>query len=384
MKSIPLAELKPGTFFSDNVYAARKYIVLCPELAVTTGLLKLLKRWEFNEVYTNGTRLSPDKNKAAAIDTAFDGLDPEEFLGEKDIDVIRLYFDFMQYSAAFFSGLTADSDIKTAKVKNLVMSAIKYIDVNINAFFKVTEYDYPVDNYLYTHAVNSVFRALALAKGLGLGRREMLPLGVSAFFHDVGMALIPKRIYLSRGAISIMDRDYIRKHALMGYDLLKNSGISEAVSCPALEHHERLDGSGYPYGIESSVSHINSRIIAVSCSFDAAVSDRPYKECLDPHAAIMDIIHKADSKYDSDVVAVLKKLLSLYPVGSFVQLSDGRTAIVAKANSDYPAMPVVKVLFDREHKALEHTEIVQIYEDGELSIARQLKKDELFGSLKQK
>ena len=142
-------------------------------------------------------------------------------------------------------------------------------------------------------------------------------------------------------------------HTLLGYRILKGFSAPENVALAALEHHERIDGSGYPRGLSAPKITDYALIIAVACSYDAMVSRRPFQPgTLDGHATIMDLAQKNRKQYDEKVLKALVYTLSVYPVGTAVLLSNNSKGIVVKTDPAKPRCPSVQVLLDPDGKKL--------------------------------
>ena len=109
------------------------------------------------------------------------------------------------------------------------------------------------------------------------------------------------------------------------------------------DHHERMDGSGYPRGIRGEQIHQFARIAAVSDVYDAVTSHRPYKAAAPPHVAVSIISSGSGTSFDADVVATFRRIVFPYPVGTEVRLADGRAGVVAQVDPDRSDVPLVRV-----------------------------------------
>ncbi len=154
-------------------------------------------------------------------------------------------------------------------------------------------------------------------------------------------------------------------HTVLGYRVLKGVSAPENVALAALEHHERIDGSGYPRALLAPKITDYALIIAVVCCYDAMVSRRPFRPgTLDGHATIKDLAQKNRKQYDESILKALVYTLSVYPVGTAVELSNRSRGIVMKTDSTKPRCPMVRVLVDAEGKRLVDPPLIQVT-DGE-------------------
>ena len=144
--------------------------------------------------------------------------------------------------------------------------------------------------------------------------------------------------------------------------VLKEEQFPLAICLSALEHHERMNGTGYPRALTGDKISLYARIIAVSCSYDAVTASRPYKEAREGYEGMVDILKNEGKQYDDLVIKSLVYSLSVYPVGSFVLLTNAKLGQVIDVNPDNPRYPVVLVLGSKTPDGKET--IVQTSETG--------------------
>jgi HD-GYP domain len=147
--------------------------------------------------------------------------------------------------------------------------------------------------------------------------------------------------------LSPQEKKSITAHPVLGYNLLKERLVPLAVCLAALEHHERVNGSGYPRALTGEKISLYSKIIMVACSFDAVTANRPYKQAKDGHSGMVDILKNEGKQYDDLVIRALVVSLSIFPIGTQVMLTNGKNAVVIDVNPDNPRYPVVQLLGSR-------------------------------------
>ena len=183
--------------------------------------------------------------------------------------------------------------------------------------------------------------AMIVGKKYGLNREEMQEIGIAGLLHDVGKSKIPKEILNKPARLTDEEFFQMKHHSLYGYKILeKSNGFSTAIKSGVLQHHEKMNGKGYPLGIASEKIHPFARIISVADVYDALVTERPYKKGFPKKDAIEIIMTMTD---DLDMKAMKSFLSSviLYPVDSIVRLSNGEYARVVENYSNYPLRPKV-------------------------------------------
>ncbi|MBI4567896.1 MAG: HD domain-containing protein [Planctomycetes bacterium] len=224
--------------------------------------------------------------------------------------------------------------------------------------------------FLATHTINVTLLAINIAIYMSLGEREVRDAGVCAFFHDVGMVAIPERIIMKPGPLTVEEQAFVRQHPALGLKLLGHvEELLDTVPIVVHQEHEFLDGTGYPRGLKGDDIHDFAKIVAVADYFDALASDRPYRGPNLPHHSVQGLLVGAkDRKYDPRVIQAFLRGVGLYPIGSWVRLSDDRLAKVVAALPTAYDRPVVKV-YGTETARLEPPPVVDLSTDDALKVA---------------
>ncbi len=164
------------------------------------------------------------------------------------------------------------------------------------------------DPYTKGHSDRVAAYSVAIASRLGWSDKARRELEVAAHLHDVGKIGVPDAILLAPGRLSEEQFAVIRGHAELSAGIVRNVPDFRAVSSIVLQHHERLDGSGYPRGLKAAEIHPAARILGVADSFDAMTSNRPYRSAMSSEQAIEELCRSAGRHYDPDVVDALAEL----------------------------------------------------------------------------
>lgn len=204
------------------------------------------------------------------------------------------------------------------------------------------------DEYTFFHSVNTSILALSVGKHLGYGRESLLQLGTGMLLHDIGKTQIPLEILNKPGRYEADEFEIMKHHVLRGAEILSNTtGLSDVFLKPTLEHHERVDGTGYPHRrIKKDLSQFGL-IAAIVDIYDAVTSDRCYHKGKTPHDTLQ-LLYQLGTKghVDSALVQQFVQVVGVYPVGSCVSLSTGETAIVKQVNHHDSLQPVVMLVTD--------------------------------------
>lgn len=215
------------------------------------------------------------------------------------------------------------------------------------------------DNYTYTHSLNVGIYASLIGKILGLDKEKIKLLGQMGLFHDVGKLLIDKNIIHKSGRLTENEWKEIQKHTTFGYDLLrKNKSIDPHILQGALLHHERLDGSGYPTGIQHEKIPYFVQILSVADMYDALSSERSYRPKQNLFVTIKILIQDANyNRLNPAIVYPFVRYILSNHIRDMVVLNSGQLAEIIFIHADEPHLPIIKVdeqFIDlRKHKEIE-------------------------------
>lgn len=205
----------------------------------------------------------------------------------------------------------------------------------------------PLEGHLATHSVNVAVLCVVFGTFLGMDREDVLELGLAGMLHDVGKAKIPRHVLEKNTSLTKAEFAKVKEHCLHGMSILHDRKcVSKRLKQAVVEHHERYDGSGYPMGLSGSAISPFARYIALADAFDAMTSRRTYKEAILPSTALSFLYQQRGSQFAPADVEQFIKCIGVYPTGSVVRLSDGRTAVVYETNPDLPLSPIVNVVLD--------------------------------------
>ena len=236
--------------------------------------------------------------------------------------------------------------IDVEKVKKTVNNILDELLGNKEIIYSLSEIK-SVDDYTFEHSVNVCILSLITGIGLGFDLQGLRELGIGAMLHDVGKLHIPDSILKKPSQLTVDEFEEIKKHTIMGYEILKKSGkVSLRSAYIAFGHHERYDGSGYPLQLKSDNIQIFARIVAVADVYDALTSDRVYRKRLKPSEVYEYITSLGANHFDPRVIESFVKYVTIYPVGTGVLLNTRERGVVASCNKNLPTRPIVRIVYD--------------------------------------
>ncbi|MDE5777839.1 MAG: HD-GYP domain-containing protein [Lachnospiraceae bacterium] len=197
------------------------------------------------------------------------------------------------------------------------------------------------DEYTFKHSVDVATMAMVIARKHGLSDNDIYEIGITGLLHDVGKSKIPNDVLNKPGKLNEDEFALMKQHTLFGYQILKDKpDIKEEIRLGVLQHHEKINGKGYPLGLSRNKINSYAKILAVADIYDALVTKRPYKEPFSQRDAV-EMIMSMTSELDIDIMKSFLGSVILYPVGSTIKLSNGKSAKVVENNSDCILRPKV-------------------------------------------
>jgi HD-GYP domain-containing protein (c-di-GMP phosphodiesterase class II) len=212
-------------------------------------------------------------------------------------------------------------DVKTRKAASKGKSDVKYLQEKmerlnkranqglIEAIFAFAKTIELKDHYTGEHVERTVYFATRLAEGRGLTKEEVLHIKQAAILHDLGKVGISERILLKPAKLTVQEFKEIKKHPLIGVDIIRPIHLLHDIVPLIMYHHERWDGKGYPEGLKGEEIPMGARIIALADTYQALISNRPYRKAF-PKTEAKDIIKRmAGSQFDPGLVKIFLKII---------------------------------------------------------------------------
>nr|WP_187351626.1 HD-GYP domain-containing protein [Brevibacillus laterosporus] len=215
-----------------------------------------------------------------------------------------------------------------------------------------------VDSYVFVHSFNVTIYTVLVGLKMGLNDKEIGDLALGAMLHDVGKMLIPPEILNKPGRLTDEEYEIVKQHTEIGFELLrKQIGIPLLTAHCAYQHHERIDGSGYPRQLKDMEIHPYAKILAVCDVFDALTSHRVYRSPMLPHDATELLFAGSGTQFCKNVLEEFRNSISVYPVGLGVTLSSGVSGVIIKNNPGLPSRPIVRILENEAHEKVNPFEV---------------------------
>lgn len=253
-------------------------------------------------------------------------------------------------------------NIQSDRVKRVVNSMIDSILNNPDALASLTRMK-GYDEHTFVHSINVCILSLTLARHLSFSRDEMLEIGIGALLHDVGKMKIHPQILKKPESLTAEEWTEVKKHPLYSYEILESSREIPDESKPvALQHHERQDGSGYPYGLKGDEISRFGQMAGIIDFYDATTTDQWYRKGLQPHEGIQKIYERAQTEFNLVLVERFIQCIGIYPFGTLVLLDTEEIGIVCGINPEKLLRPNVLIIFQNSKTPHPHPFLADLTE----------------------
>lgn len=320
---VPIENLMEGMMLAKDVVSssAREYRTLIKKGTVLTEKsITLLKIRGIKTVQIVGA----------------ESIAPEEDLSQDELKKEHLEYALSELNDIFESSeireLSHDAVKKVDTIADDILADLKNDSSYLgNQMIALQNYD----DYTYKHCLRVAMLSTSICWELGMNPGETKEVIISALLHDIGKSNIDHDIIIKPGKLTDEEFEEIKRHPIIGYDVLKNSGFySENIMSGVLFHQEKFDGTGYPKGMKGYQIPLIARIIAVADVFDALTSNRPYRKPWSVAETEEYLQGSCATHFDYDVVAAFLRAFNPYPVGTMVSLSDNTHGLVISHNAN--------------------------------------------------
>ncbi|WP_369019292.1 HD-GYP domain-containing protein [Thermatribacter velox] len=348
MLKIHVSRLRPGMVTAYPILHENGVILVKEDIVLTEKLINKLKELNFDYIYIKDER--------------FKNVDPEEILSQETKRKV------LQTVHETFYKVIKGKEKSIQPLKEAVNSIIEEVLSSRKSVISLVQLR-KHDDSVFAHSVNVATLSAFIGKFFKLPAETLHTLALGSLMHDLGKIKVPLEILNKPGKLDAEDWEIIKQHPGWAAELMLERIPENATAIKiALQHHERMNGSGYPYGLAGEEIHLLSRICACADVYDALTVDRPYRKRFSYSEALEYLMGNAGRLFDLQVVTTMVRHIAPYPVGETVKLSTGEIAVVIKLNEGLPIRPVVRVIKDREGRELETPKDLDLMSELTVSI----------------
>lgn len=263
----------------------------------------------------------------------------------RELKIRRLYQEARELQGKFIRQLKAGEPIDITPLATVAEEMVDTMFTHGDAMLCLARIR-AKDAYLMEHSMNVAILLANFGRYLALERSVLKELTLGGLLHDVGKIMTPDEVLNKPGKLTDEEFTVMRQHVVHSHDILSSTpGITATMLEVAANHHERLDGTGYPRHLKGDQLSLYTRMSGIVDVYDAVTADRVYKQGMQPTQAFRILLKGADHHFDRLLVTKFIKCMGVYPVGTLVQLSNQRLAIVMQRNPQEPLKSVVKVIY---------------------------------------
>lgn len=392
MDNFKVSQIRPNTVFTADVYLDPQFLISPSGCPMTLGILNALKEWNFETLSSEGKENKADTAKEQGVKTEKPDLnnqkakeilskteevkyiveEAKEVKEEKEANpeihkaleearketksdksrmeiVQEIYDKYLKYIESIFTTYVTQKKINAEELNETVKELCVFITENRRYVLRIIPSLQLRDkNFLVSHTMRSTVLAVTIGLQLRMPQPKLIELGVASVLHEIGMLRLSPNLYMKDSSLTPAERNQILTHPIISYNILKDMNFPLNILLGILDHHEREDGSGYPRRIRGNNISLYAKIIAVACSFEAITAPRHFKEARTTYDAMIEMLKNPHHQYDDTVLKALLYSLSIYPIGAFVYLSNGKIAQVIDVAPDNPKNPIVQIIGSKD------------------------------------
>lgn len=340
MRLLPIANCKPGMKLAKKIFSQEGVVLLAENIELTNSLISRLEKCGIQ--YVN------------IADPKTDDIIMPSLISEDTMQIalreVRSSFRQMMDRPTLKKGATYPYIARP--LKDMMNMIIDDLSAHEDAMIMLMDMN-SIDHYLFQHSLNVCVYTTLLGMANGYSRDELTTIGMGALLHDIGKTRISIDMLRKPGSLTKEEFEEMKQHAMIGFQMLKDEpNLPLIVAHCALQHHERIDGSGYPRGIKGNDIHEYAKWIGLVDSYDAMTTNRVYSTPMLPHDAVERLYAGSGTLYEQRMLQLFRDKVAIYPIGISVKLQTGDTGVVADLNHSYPHRPIIRVLYNEAGEEL--------------------------------
>lgn len=360
---VNVSELNVGKTIAEDIFSKTSYPIVNKDTQVSYEHLHIFEVFNITKVpvYKDGIVLKQ-----------MDDVEVEIVDDVVEHPTFKLKYDnAIQLFKKEFNNWQAGAKVEFANIRKILLPLVDDVLEDRNIIFELNHYSNPKE-YLYHHCISTGLICGIISQKMGFEKGDVLQMVFAGCLADSGMSKISKRILEKKGLLNEFEFNEIKNHPTYSFQLVKDlTALKNEMKIAIYQHHERLDGSGYPLGnkIKDKIT-LSSQIIAVSDTFHAMTSERMYRSKESPFKVVEMIKEEEFGKFNIRVVDALTSIIADLPIGTKVELSNFERGEIVFVNHFSPTRPLIKLD--------DSNELIDLSQNRAFYISRVLHDDELF------
>ncbi len=330
------SQLQEGCIVSDDIFSLTNTPIIPKNTVLTNEHIQVLHVFLVQDVQVeafliNGEPFTPNE------------IVEEVEVVKKEISIAEDYLKSVGEYKQLFQSWQAGAHLDITKVRQIILPLFKRILEQPKEIFSLYKY-ITRDDYLYHHAVTVGVLSGYLGKKLEFNIVDCYHLAIAGLLSDCGMSKIDPKILTKATSLTYGEYKEVKKHPLYSYRIIEKIPlIKDSVKLAVLQHHERIDGTGYILGVTGERLHPFGKIVAVADVYSAMTSERPYSNRQSPFEVLEEMRRESFGKLDLNVVEALTNSVGIISIGTKVKLSNGQTGEIVFIDKSQPTRPLLKI-----------------------------------------
>lgn len=366
IKKVAVDRLRPGMFVHDLGLGWLDHTFLRNRFPIKDeSQIEKLREHGVSDVYIDTDRGDdvPDaptqqeidaqvKEHLAAAAAGGDPGAPTVPLKQEMIQARKLHAEAVHLVHSIMNDARLGKQIQIEQVEPLVERMVGSILRNRDAILILSRVKRK-DDYTFQHSVGVCALMMSFVRSIGFEGRIIEEIGIGGLLHDIGKMMVPEEILNKPGKLTEDEFKIMKEHVELGLEVLEQyPEITPAALIVTGQHHERMDGSGYPAGLKGDEITQFGQMAAIVDIYDAVTSNRVYHTAMEPAEALRKMFEWSPKALNRDLVDQFVRTLGIYPVGTLVRLKSNRLAVVLSRGKQDPMKPAVSVVMETQGRRL--------------------------------
>jgi HD-GYP domain-containing protein (c-di-GMP phosphodiesterase class II) len=334
---IRVEELEIGSILAEDIFIRTNRPIITAKTVVDEEHIKILKAFLVKEIVIENTQIDGTKIIESSSSIS------KQFRKEKKNDFLELFLRTVQLYKKEFISWQSGLSVNIANIRNILLPLLEEIESVSREIFSL----YHLSNkkeYLYQHSIAVAVISALIARKMNYSYRDMVQVALAGCLSDAGMAKINQRLLHKTEPLTEEEFNEVKKHTRYSLEMIpEHTLLKNETRLAIYQHHERVDGSGYPMGNVDNKIHAFAKIIAVADTFHAMTSERLYRKKQSPFRVIEQMRQDHFGKFDLTVLQSLSNAITQFTTGSKIRLSNGEQAEILFI-SNTPTRPLVKTI----------------------------------------
>lgn len=334
-------ELQIGCILSEDVFSMSSRPIIKKKTILTSVEIDILnvfliKNVEVGKTLINGLPFVPAETLEETIEV------PKEQIEDKKLSLSEFFLQSVQAYKKEFQSWQAGLPVNISKVRNILLPLLEKFDGNTSELFTLHHFS-TKEEYIYQHSVAVGLYSGFIAKKLRYNKGDVVQIALAGILSDCGMSKLSTLLLNKGTSLNSDEYEEIKRHTNYSFKMVKDiSLLNKSARVAIIQHHERLDGTGYPFGNKADKIHPYAKIIAVADTFHAMTSHRLYREKQSPFKVLELIQQEYFGEFDIQAINALSIGIINFSIGNKVKLSNGQLAEILFIDEKSPTRPVIK------------------------------------------